>query len=212
MTTYHCSCIREPYRSLSKHKRFIPCDKFGNPFLQCYLWLIPKILRQFRCIRIGYINISLLHRQHLQLCLCTQCGFKSAYKIHQWHRMACPYIINTNNYLLWIYRLIYYPHNALDNIVDISKVSRQFTIIKHLYRLSLYNRFTKQHGSHIRSPPWPIYGKKAQPCCGKAKQMRIDISHQLIRFFCSGIKRYRIIDIIGLCKRSFCITSIYRTR
>src|SRR5439155_12044032 len=43
---------------------------------------------------------------------------------------------------------------------------------------------------------------------GKSKEVRIRVRHQLVRFFCRGIKRQRMIDIVVLGERLLTVRAV----
>src|SRR5438270_13955202 len=98
--------------------------------------------------------------------------------------------------IIWLRdrRLSKDPHNAFDNIVDVSKVPMHLPLVVNLNGRSLMDGLAELKNRHIRSAPRPIDSEKPEPSYGKPVKMRINIRHQFSAFFRRGVKADAVVE------------------
>lgn len=69
---------------------------------------------------------------------------------------------------------------ALHNVVDISKVTAQLSVIEYLYRFTGGDGLGKKHRSHVRTSPGTVYRKIPQAGNSEPVQLAVGMRHQFV--------------------------------
>src|SRR5690606_25877575 len=99
-------------------------------------------------------------------------------------------------------------NHALNDIVDISKVTAVMAIVKYIDRFACENLFGENEQRHIGATPGTINGEETQTGGGDIKQMAVSMSHQFIGFFGRSIKTDRMINVVMYRKRHGGVSAI----
>lgn len=105
-------------------------------------------------------------------------------------------IINAMPNILTL-RIIQHQKNALNDVVDIGKITAHVAMVEYMNWLALYDGFHENKGCHVGSSPRAIDGEKAKTCGRKTIEFAIGVGHKLIALFCCSIEAYgRVGDVI----------------
>ncbi len=87
-------------------------------------------------------------------------------------------------------------NNALDDVVDVCKVSLHLAVIVNIDRFAAQDRTSEQIQRHIRSAPRTIHGKEPQASRGQLIEVAIAVSHELVRLLRRRVQTQRMIHIV----------------
>src|SRR5690606_14677289 len=185
----------------------VPFHKILYSFFYGIIWVITILLSQPLYIGPGLVDITGLHRQHHSLSLLSGCLLYLFNKIEQPYRLTVPYIQELIFLILGF--ILYNQYDSFNDVIDISKISRQISVVKYLYRPVVQYGIRKQKHSHIRPAPWPVYRKESKTYGLYTKQMAIRIGHQFVALFSRSIKADRVIHTLVRRKRNIYRIPIY---
>src|SRR5690606_39698252 len=89
-----------------------------------------------------------------------------------------------------------FPTRRSSDLVYISEISREVSVVKHFYRSVIQDGIGKQEHRHIGSSPWSVNRKKTQSDSLYIVQMAIGISHEFVAFFGCCIQAYGVIHTL----------------
>ena len=92
--------------------------------------------------------------------------------------------------------MIKYADDALDNVINIGKVTAVFAMVKDLDRLARQYGFGEFEQRHVRSTPRAIDGKEAQACSGQFVKVAVGVGHKFVGFFAGCIQAERVVYIV----------------
>ena len=87
-------------------------------------------------------------------------------------------------------------HDALDDIVDIRKVTLAVAVIEYLYSFTGAQLVCKAEVCHVWTPGGTVHREETQTGARDVIELRVCMRHKLIRFLGRGVETDRVIDLV----------------
>lgn len=136
-------------------KILVPLVKPLHAFVYTYVRTIAEIAAYTCRVGVCTMDIAGLHASHLLDSLPSCNPFDSRDEVEKLHRRRMADIIDAMRYCV-VGRMGQNAHHTVYNVIDISEVTAEMTVVEHPYLLAFDDGFHKEEWSHIGPSPRTI--------------------------------------------------------
>ena len=104
---------------------------------------------------------------------------------------------------------LHHAHNALHDVIDISKVSATVSIVKDLDGFALQKLVGKAEVGHVGATCGPIDGEETQPRGRDIVELGIAVGKELVAFLRGGIEAHGVVNAVVGAERHLLVTTIH---
>ena len=191
----------------------IPLSKSPQAFSQAGVGLETEVLFQGLRVCIGYWHITWLHRYEFLVGIevivlwqdagTHQLFLKDGHEVKEIFGGVVAdviYLVRGDRQSVLAVPLLggvlHDAHHSLHDVVNIGEVALAVAIVEYLDGLAFHQFVGETEVCHIGTAGGAIDGEEAQAGRGDVVELRVGMGHQLVALLGSGIKRYRIINLV----------------